>query len=70
MAYEKNTVGDGNIFEGDFADGSPHGKGKMTNADGNVLEGYFFKGKYAGKNEEDMKNVKEESSDNDDLGFE
>jgi len=37
----KCTYENGDTYEGEFADGKRHGKGKFTFADGGILEGYF-----------------------------
>jgi hypothetical protein len=39
------TWANGTVYEGDFVNGMPHGKGRMTAADGSVFEGNFVNGK-------------------------
>jgi len=39
----------GNIYEGSWVDGNPHGKGKATYIDGRIYEGDWANGKKEGK---------------------
>ena len=43
------TFPNGDMFEGDFENGKPHGKGKMTFPNGDLFEGEFENGKPHGK---------------------
>ncbi|MCL2186335.1 MAG: Fe-S cluster assembly protein IscX [Treponema sp.] len=45
----KLTLEDGSVYEGEIADGKPHGKGKLIRANGEIYEGDFKSGKYHGK---------------------
>jgi len=45
----KETLSNGDVYEGDFVNGNRHGKGKITSADGSVYEGDFFDGIFHGK---------------------
>ena len=45
----KRTLENGDVYEGDFVNGKPHGKGKLTNENGGVYEGYFIDGEPHGK---------------------
>jgi len=40
---------DGNVYEGDYVNGKPHGKGKKTFTDGKVYEGDYDEGSESGK---------------------
>ena len=40
---------DGDVYEGEFKDGVPHGRGKMTSPGGYIQEGRFRKGHFIGK---------------------
>ena len=39
------TYASGNVYDGDFKDGTMHGKGTMTYADGGVYVGEYKDGK-------------------------
>jgi hypothetical protein len=43
---EKITLDDGSIYEGETANGKPHGKGKQIWADGTVEEGQWKDGEF------------------------
>jgi len=43
MSIVKLTNEDGSVYEGELAEGKPHGKGKMTYPDGRVEEGNWKK---------------------------
>jgi|GEM_PF-925841 len=45
----RHTFKDGSIYEGDFADGSINGRGRLTYKDGSIYEGGFVDGKPHGK---------------------
>ena len=52
--HVKNGIGrmeydGGDVYEGAFQDGEPHGQGKLTDADGDVYEGAFQDGKRHGQ---------------------
>lgn len=40
--------GDGTVYEGDVADGKPHGKGKISYPNGNAYDGSWVEGKITG----------------------
>jgi len=40
------TYSNGDVYEGDWRDGNPHGKGKMTYSNGHVYEGDWRDGKH------------------------
>ena len=40
---------DGDVYEGEYKDGVPHGRGKMTSPSGYIQEGRFRKGHFIGK---------------------
>lgn len=45
----KVTMPDGTVYEGQFKDSRPDGKGKLKDKDGNQYEGEFSKGAFNGK---------------------
>ena len=47
--FAKMNYGNGNVYEGDFAEGKPHGKRKLTQPDGRVEEGKWKNGEFKGK---------------------
>jgi len=52
MEKGKLTLESGDVYEGEYIDGIPHGKGKMTYKDGKVEEGIWKDGKLLGEEEE------------------
>jgi hypothetical protein len=46
---EKLTFAYGDVYEGDFVNGVPNGKGKYTYTDGRVQEGNWENGVYKGQ---------------------
>ncbi len=49
LCFNKKTFSDGNVYEGNFKDDKPHGKGIMIYTDGRVYEGDWVEGKRHGK---------------------
>ena len=48
ISWERIEYDSGNVYEGEYGDDSPHGKGKMIYADGSVYEGEWEDGEFVG----------------------
>ena len=49
FAHIAHTYPNGSVYEGQFEDGKPHGRGRITYADGGTYEGDWVRGEITGQ---------------------